>query len=77
MDTVVAPPIITNADRIGFTICLAIITHAIIVLGVTFVSEDSYQPKFDTMDIILVQQSDNEEPEDAQLLAQANNVGGG
>lgn len=77
MSTVASPPEITYVDRFGFTVCLAIITHAIIVLGITFASEDSYQPKFDTMDIILVQQSDNEEPEDAQLLAQANNTGGG
>jgi protein TonB len=77
LSTVVAPPEITYADRFGFTICFAIIAHAIIVLGITFAPEDSYQPKFDTMDIILVQQSDDEQPDDAQLLAQANNIGGG
>jgi protein TonB len=70
-------PQITHSDRFAFTVCFAILLHAIIVLGVIFVPDDGYQPRFDTMDIILVQQSDNEAPEDPTHLAQANNTGGG
>jgi periplasmic protein TonB len=69
-------PIITPADRLGLTFCLAIISHAIIVLGVTFASEDTRQPRYDTMDIILVQQR-SKPSDEAKLLAQANLEGGG
>ena len=70
------PPVITPADRLGMTLCLAIITHAVIVLGVTFTSEDDILPNFSSMDIILVQQK-SDAPEEAKLLAQANLQGGG
>lgn len=69
-------PIITSTDRLGLTFCLAIISHAIIVLGVTFATEDIRQPRYNTMDIILVQQR-SKHTDDAKLLAQANLQGGG
>lgn len=72
----VSPPVITPADRLVLTLCLAVITHAVIVLGVTFTSEDDVLPDYSTMDIILVQQK-SEAPEEAKLLAQASLVGGG
>jgi len=68
-------PIITPADRLGLTICLAIICHAIVVLGVTFANEDIRQPRYNTMDIILVQQH-SKHSDEAKLLAQANLEGG-
>jgi protein TonB len=55
---------------------MAIIIHAIVVLGVSFASEDTIKPRFDTMDIILVQQR-SEQPEEADFLAQASLEGGG
>lgn len=69
-------PQITPLDRLGLTLSLAIITHAIIVLGVTFASEDPPTPRYDTMEIILVQQK-SERQDDAELLAQADLEGGG
>jgi protein TonB len=72
-----APPVITPADRLSLTICLAVIAHAIVILGITFVPEDSMAPRFDTMEIILVQQKSREPVEDAQFLAQAALEGGG
>ena len=69
-------PAITPTDRIGLTLCLAIITHAVVVLGVTFTNEDILPPRYDSMEIILVQQK-SEAPEEARLLAQANLEGGG
>jgi protein TonB len=69
-------PVITPVDRFGLALCLAIISHAIIVLGVTFTKEDKLPPRYDAMDIILVQQS-SEPPEEAKRLAQANLEGGG
>lgn len=76
MSTVVAQPEITPTDRFGLTLTLAIIVHAIIILGVTFTTEDEQPPKFDTMEIVLVQQRDLTPPKDAKLLAQANLEGG-
>ena len=69
-------PLITPADRFGMTFCLAVMVHGILVLGVTFAPEDILQPRFETMEIILVQQQ-SDPAEDAKILAQANSQGGG
>lgn len=69
-------PLITPTDRFGLTFCLAVMAHGILVLGVTFAPEDIPQPRFETMEIILVQQQ-SEPSEDAKILAQANLQGGG
>jgi protein TonB len=50
--------------------------HGILVLGVTFAPEDIPPPRYETMEIILVQQK-SEPPEDAKILAQASLQGGG
>jgi protein TonB len=72
----IAQPLITPVDRFGLTLCLAIIVHGIVILGVTFSPEDIIQPRFETMEIILVQQQ-SKIPEEAEFLAQANLEGGG
>ena len=77
LNATAVPTIITPGDRFGMTLCLAIIFHAIIILGVTFAPEDRMSPRYDTMQIILVQQKQPEPVEDAKLLAQANLEGGG
>ncbi|MCG8325748.1 MAG: hypothetical protein MI673_09535 [Thiotrichales bacterium] len=77
MAAVTAQPEITSFDRFGLTLCLAVILHGIIILGVTFAPEDSLQPRYNTMEIILVQQRSQEAPDDAKVLAQANLEGGG
>jgi len=69
-------PLITPTDRFGLTFCLAVMAHGILVLGVTFAPEDVPQPRYETMEIILVQQK-SEPPEDAKILAQASLQGGG
>ena len=68
-------PLITPTDRFGLTFCLAVMAHGILVLGVTFAPEDIPQPRFETMEIILVQQK-SEAPEDAKILAQESLQGG-
>ncbi len=77
MTSVLSTVVITPADRLGLTVCLAIIVHAIIVLGITFVPTDKTTPRFDAMEIILVQQKSEAPPEDVDYLAQANLEGGG
>jgi protein TonB len=67
---------VTPADRLGLTLCFAVILHAVVILGVTFEPEDLSKPRFETMEIILVQEQ-SAPPEEADLLAQANLEGGG
>jgi len=71
-----AKPLITPTDRFGLTFSLAVMAHGILVLGVTFAPEDSPPPRYETMEIILVQQK-SDPPEDAKILAQASLQGGG
>ena len=69
-------PEITPIDRFSLTLCLAIIAHGIIILGITFKPEEMIQPRYETMEIILVQQ-ESKPVKDAEILAQANLEGGG
>lgn len=77
VSTTTPSTVITPGDRFGMTLCLAIIFHAIIILGVTFAPEDHKSPRFDTMQIVLVQQKQPDPVKDAKLLAQADLQGGG
>jgi len=74
---VAAAPTVTPADRLALTLCLAALFHAVILLGVSFAKEDTVRPRYDTMEVVLVQQESKEAPEEARLLAQANLEGGG
>ena len=58
------------------TLILAILIHALIILGITFIEEDRSHARYDTMEIVLVQQK-SVEPKEADMLAQANLEGGG
>jgi protein TonB len=58
------------------TLGLAISTPAVVVLGITFSAEDRSAPRYETMEIILVQQQ-SDAPDEAKMLAQANLQGGG
>jgi periplasmic protein TonB len=68
--------LITPADRFGITLCFAIILHAVVILGVNFSPTERDQRRFQSMEIILVQQR-SEQPEKPSYLAQANLTGGG
>lgn len=70
-----APPV-TPADRLGLTLCLAIIVHAVVVLGISFTGEDKASPPHEPMEIILVQKQ-SKTPDEADYLAQADLEGGG
>ena len=70
-------PIITPGDRLGMTLFVAIVAHAIVILGVVFVPHDSSDSLRSTLDIVLVQQRSDSAPEEADYLAQANQEGGG
>lgn len=69
-------PNLTPDDRLSLTFCLAMIFHALIILGIVFAPEDKTKPRYEYMDIVLVRQS-SEPVEEADVLAQANLSGGG
>ena len=69
---------IGSNDRVGFTLFIAALFHGIIILGVTFIHEDtSQQEALPTLDIILVQSQNSELIDDPDYLAQSNQEGGG
>lgn len=70
-------PAVTPVDRLSLTLCLAAIIHAVILLGIGFTAEDRSSARYDTMEIVLVQQTSARAPNEATVLAQANLEGGG
>ena len=66
----------TPDDRLGLTICIAILFHALIIFGVSFGKEDRPNTRMNTMEIVLVNQ-ETKKPEDSNVLAQKNLEGGG
>lgn len=71
-------PRIRPADRLGFALFFAVVTHAVIILGITFGPIDQRTPPVTrTLDITLAQDRSEEAPEDADMLAQTNQAGGG
>ncbi len=77
MHAITAPPSVESADRLGFTLFIAIAAHAIVVLGVTFAPHERTRELVSTLDIVLVQRESEEQPDEADYLAQANQDGGG
>ena len=70
------PPKLTPDDRLSLTFCLAMIFHALVVLGIVFTPEEKANPRYEFMDIVLVRQS-SDTVDEANVLAQANLSGGG
>lgn len=67
-----------GADRLGLTVFLALVLHAIIILGVSFAPSDPTRRDLtSTMEITLVDSHAKDAPEKADYLAQANQLGGG
>ncbi len=77
MSAVLVRPRITPEDRLGLTLCLAVVSHALVILGVGFTPPEQPKPRFDSMEVILVQQHSPKEPEQVDFLAQANLEGSG
>ena len=77
MHAITAPPSVESADRLGFTLFIAIAAHAIVVLGVTFAPHERARELISTLEIVLVQRKSEDQPDEADYLAQANQDGGG
>ena len=77
MHALTVHPGITPGDRLAATIVFAVLTHLIVILGVTFVHENRPEPRATTLDVVLVPRSSDSPPDQADFLAQANQDGDG
>ncbi|MDI1254371.1 energy transducer TonB [Thermomonas sp.] len=71
-----AAPRIGESDRLGATLVLAVLVHAMLILGIAFTVEDA-APVTPTLDVMLTQTRSALTPKEADFLAQADNLGGG
>lgn len=76
MQTIAIPPHITPEDRLGLTICLALIVHVILILGISFGAVSPPENLYASLEIILVPEKFEQLNDDAEMLAQTNLVGG-
>lgn len=67
---------VSDFDRFSFTLFMALVVHAVVVLGITFAPE-SPRSSAQTMEITLSQFDDEKAPEKADFLAQTNQEGSG
>lgn len=65
-----------SADRLGVTLLFSLIVHGVLGLGLTF-DFALPRPSLPALDVTLVHTANNEAPDKADFLAQANNRGGG
>lgn len=70
-------PKVSDGDRLGMTFFLAAFLHGILILGITFSMSPSASENPPSLDIILVQTSNQSEADDAKFLAQVSQQGGG
>ncbi len=69
---------VSQVDRLGLTLFIALALHAIIILGVSFNIEDLQNPEtLASMEVTLVHNKSTQAPDKADYLAQANQLGGG
>ncbi|MCW9031386.1 MAG: TonB family protein [Gammaproteobacteria bacterium] len=71
------PATVTQSDRMSMTLFFALAIHAILILGISFDLMDSNNDVITTMEVTLVHQRSLDEPDEADYLAQANQLGGG
>ena len=64
-------------DRFALTLCLAIIVHVMIVLGVSFAPEPRPASRLEGLEVTLVTRRADAPPDKPDALAQANLRGGG
>lgn len=63
-------------ERFGFTLFMSLCAHAVLILGVGFTFYEQLNSPTN-LDVTLAQYESNEAPEEADFLAQANQVGSG
>lgn len=69
--------VVTSSDRFTFTLFLALMLHAIVVLGVTFEASDASNQFSKTLEVTLASFKSDRAPDEADFLAQENQQGSG
>lgn len=77
MTPAIAAPKISSNDRISFTFLLALAAHALIILGVGFELIKSHGAAPSTIEVILTKTQNIDEPDDAKVIAEHNQVQSG
>ena len=72
----IAPPPAAESGRLGATLTLSVLLHAMVIAGIGFTVSDP-AALVPTLDVIFSQTSTPLTPKQADFLAQANQVGGG
>ncbi|HEX5513937.1 MAG TPA: TonB family protein [Gammaproteobacteria bacterium] len=71
-------PTITSADRLSLTLFLAVVVHALVILGIGFTGPAIKPPRTPPLiEVILAERPAAEAPKNYDYLAQANQDGGG
>ncbi len=76
MAAITEHPVVSANDRILFTLFLAVLFHALIILGVGFQFPEP-RPAPSALEIVLAQSRSDKAPEQADFLAQTNQEGSG
>ena len=71
-----APTVVSATDRLGFTLFFATALHAITILGITFTLQDEKALET-TIEVTLAQRPQDVQPEEADFIAQANQLASG
>ncbi|MBA3980496.1 MAG: energy transducer TonB [Alcanivorax sp.] len=71
-----APAPVSSADRLSFTLFLAVAIHATVIFGIGFAPERPGEGTR-TLDVTLAHHQSDTTPEDADFIAQANQEGSG
>lgn len=78
MSAIPLRPAISPNDRLGLTLFLAAVVHGIVILGVGFGVNPGLDPKSAfSLDVVLVQTSSEQAPEQAEVAAQTNQQASG
>ncbi|WP_028292352.1 energy transducer TonB [Oceanobacter kriegii] len=67
---------VSSSDRLTFALFLALLVHALIVLGISFSAEDRTKAST-TLEVTLASYKSEQSPEEADFLAQENQQGSG
>ncbi len=74
--TATATPVTSPPNPIGATLLFSLMLHGVLLLGITFHFVQT-RPSLPTLDVTLVNVANQQAPDKADFLAQANNAGGG
>lgn len=69
-------PTVTSTDRFGFTLFMAVVIHAVVMLGISFSIRDKPAAP-PTLEVTLAKYESAGRPKDADYLAQINQQGSG